>query len=457
VNSKVEFYGGNLGAATPFVLFLSGVAWLGLSGAPDERGFWPVLLAGLAAGVALARDRTAYSEAVLHSMGKPLVMVMVMAWLLAGVLGTLVSQSGFVPALVGVVQAAGVSGGGYVGFSFLIAALVSTATGTSLGTILVCAPLLYPAGGPLAADPVLLIAAIMGGATFGDNVSPVSDTTIASATTQGADIGGVVRSRLKYAVPAGAVALILFTLLGRRSGAEVEGIASVTANPSALFIIIGPVVTLFLMFARRHLLEGLMAGILVTIGVGIAVGSFGPGDLLFLDRENFIARGLILEGMQGGVGVSIFTMLLMGLVGGLQASGLVDRVLAALMKGASTARGAETRVFTAVSAGVFLTTHPVVAIIAVGEMAVKARDQLSLSRYRMANLLDATVCTYPFLLPFFIPTILASSATASGADFGMPRVSPLEAGLYNFHSWALLLIMIGAIATGFGRRDGESH
>ncbi len=86
--------------------------------------------------------------------------------------------------------------------SFLICCLVSTATGTSLGTMILCAPLLYPAAAGLGTDPVILMGAVIGGATFGDNISPVSDTTIASASTQGADIGGVVRSRLKYAFPA---------------------------------------------------------------------------------------------------------------------------------------------------------------------------------------------------------------------------------------------------------------
>ena len=79
----LRFFGGLAGALAPFLLFLGGVAWLGLSGAPDERGLWPVLLAALALGLLLARDRSRYSEHVVEGMARPLVAVMILAWLLA--------------------------------------------------------------------------------------------------------------------------------------------------------------------------------------------------------------------------------------------------------------------------------------------------------------------------------------------------------------------------------------
>ena len=77
--------------------------------------------------------------------------------------------------------------------------------------------------------------------------------------------------------------------------------------------------------------------------------------------------------------------------------------------------------------------------------------------YRRANLLDLAACTWPFLLPFFLPTILASGASASGVAAGMPRISPLEAGLYNGYSWALVAMLIVAVTTGYGRREGEAR
>ena len=124
-----------------------------------------------------------------------------MAWLLAGVLGTLLGAAGFVQALVWLTGQLGLTGGAYVAAAFVACALVSTSTGTSFGTILICGPLLYPAGASLGADAVILAGALLAGATFGDSISPISDTTIASSGTQHADIGGTVRARLKYVLP----------------------------------------------------------------------------------------------------------------------------------------------------------------------------------------------------------------------------------------------------------------
>jgi Na+/H+ antiporter NhaC len=443
-----------LGALAPLAVFLLGVGALGLSGTPDERGFWPVLLIALGVGVTLARDGTAYSEAAVRGMSRPIVMLMVMAWLLAGVLGSLVNAAGFVDGLVALAREAGIEGGGYVGATFLICALVSTATGTSLGTVILCAPLLYPPGGALGAEPAILIAAVLGGATFGDNISPVSDTTIASATTQEADIGGVVRSRLKYALPAGALALGLFVVFG---GSSVRATAPIASEGGLLGLAagLGPAVALGMLLAKRHLVESLMAGSLVTAVVGIGLGLFGVGELLYLDRESFIARGLLLEGMERGIGVSVFTILLMGVVGGVEAGGLMDSLHRKLVANPPPPARAEWWSFGAVSAAVLLTTHSVVAILGVGELVRETGEAAGVSAYRRANILDVTVCTYPFLLPFFIPTILASSMTAGGAE-GMPRIAPLEVGLLNFHSWALLAILLLAITTGFGRREGAS-
>ena len=454
----LRFIGGSAGALAPIGVFLAGVAWLGLSGAPDERGFWPILLAALATGVLLSRDRTRYSEAAIAGMSRPIVLTMVMAWVLAGVLGSLVAASGFVQSLAELASVAGLEGGSFAVAAFAITAVVATATGTSLGTLILCAPLLFPPGVALAVDPAVLIGAILGGATFGDNISPVSDTTIASASTQGADIGGVVRSRLKYALPAAALAAVLYGVLGGGDGGL--GAAGATAAPTSrlpLLLVLGPAVVIALLLRRRHLLESLLAGIGVTMAVGLAIGSIAPPDLLSIDREAFLARGLVLDGMQRAVGISVFTILLMGVVAGVEASGAVDRLITRIAARTTTPRRAEWSIFAAVSAAVLLTTHSVVALLAAGPLANETGTRAGISGYRRANLMDLTVCTYPFLLPFFIPTILAASQTGGAADLPLPRVSPFEAGLYNAHSWALLAVLLVAIATGWGRgRPTES-
>jgi len=198
-----------------------------------------------------------------------------------------------------------------------------------------------------------------------------------------------------------------------------------------------------------------VAGILATIVLGLFMGVLAPADLIRLDRDDFIARGLLLEGMERGVGVSIFTILLMGVIGGLEAGGVMDRLHERLRSRPPGRQAAEWWTFGVISSAVVVTTHSVVAILGVGRLVREMGMASGVGAYRRANILDITVCTYPFLFPFFIPTILASSMTAGAVEFGMPRVSAFEAGLYNTHSWSLLVVLLFALFTGFGRTDGR--
>ena len=456
--APLRFHLGLAGAAAPILVFAAGAAWLGFSGAPDERGLWPILLGALGVGLLLARSASDYSAAALRGMSRPIVMLMVAAWLLAGVFSAVLRESGFVHSLVWAGSELGVRGGGFVLLSFLIAVLFSTATGTSLGTILICAPLLYPAAGVLEAGPVPLIGAILAGATFGDNVSPVSDTTIASASSQDAPMGSVVRSRLRYALPAGVVAALVLTLLG---GAEAPAApaggqdAVLAGDPAALPMLLAPLAAFGMLWRGSGLVESLFAGVAAAVVLALALGLVAPADLVYIDREAFQARGLILDGMEGAVGIVVFTILLMGIVGAAQEAGILDRLARGARRKAESARAAELRIFGVTSVAVLLTTHSVMAILAVGDLVRDAGRRAGVGRLRRANLLDMTVCTYPFLLPFFIPTILAASATASGEPFGVPRVSALEAGLANAYSWALLGAILLAIWTGFGRSEAD--
>ncbi len=452
---RLTFHGGIGGAILPALVFLAGVTTLALKGAPDERGFWPIVLGALCLSLLLARDRTLWSEAVIRSMSQEIVALMILAWLLSGVLSELLRAAGLIQALVTSGSYLGLQGGGFVALSFLICCLVSTATGTSFGTILVCGPLLYPAGGSLSADPRWLAGAILAGSTFGDSISPISDTTIASAGTQGADIGGVVSSRFGYVFPPALLAVIAYLLFGR--GPEGGSHASAAGSLRALPMLIAPVVVLSLLLRKKHLLEGLLVGIVLAVLLSLSLGLVPASDLLFLDRENFLARGLILKGLERGVGVSIFTLLLMGLVGTLVATGVQDALVDLARKKARTTRAAEVWIVVAVSVAVLFTTHSVVAMLAVGTFAKETGRRFGLSAYRRANLLDVTVCTYPFLLPYFLPTILMSSATAAGPAFGMPRLSPLDVGLFNVYSWGLLAMIGVAVASGYLRGPLEQE
>ncbi|MDE2754729.1 MAG: hypothetical protein OXI83_19335 [Gemmatimonadota bacterium] len=474
--TPLRFRFGLAGASVPVLVFAAGAAWLGFSGAPDERGLWPVLIAALGTGLVLARSASDYSAAAIRGMSRRIVMLMVMAWLLAGIFSVLLRQAGLVDALVWAGAELGLRGGGFVLLAFLVAVLFSTATGTSLGTILICAPLLYPAAGALEASPMVLIGALLAGATFGDNVSPVSDTTIASASSQRAPMGGVVRSRLRYALPAAAAAALALLVFGSADTAAQTGPlapgadpaagaagGALAGDPAAFPMLLAPLAAFVMLFRGKDLVESLFTGVAAAVVVALATGLVSAADLIHIDAAAFRAQGLILDGMEGAVGIVVFTILLMGIVGAAQEAGIMDRLaqdgteaVAGRTGSPATRRRAELRIFGVTSVAVVLTTHSVMAILAVGDLVRRTGRAAGIGRFRRANLLDMTVCTYPFLLPFFIPTILASSATAAGESYGVPRVSALDAGLANAYSWALLAVLLIAILTGFGRSEADA-
>jgi Na+/H+ antiporter NhaC len=216
-------------------------------------------------------------------------------------------------------------------------------------------------------------------------------------------------------------------------------------------MLVVPVLVFGLLLAKRHLIEALLLGIVAAVMTGLAFGLIAPGALLRVEAGAFGASGLVVDGLQRAVGVSVFTLLLMALVGTVQATDLLDRLVRAAEGRATSARGAEWWIVGVVSGAVLLTTHSVVAVLVAGPFARETGARFGLSRFRRANLLDLTVCTWPFLLPWFLPPILAASTTRDAAAFGMPPLAPLSIGMHNTYAWALVVVVLLAVATGYGR------
>ncbi len=449
---SIAYFGGAVGAVLPFIVFVIGVVVIALSGAPDERGFWPVLILALILGLFLARDRKQFCETVIEGMSQPIVMIMISAWMMASVIGILMQDTGFVEALVWTAGRLHLEGAAFIVAGFIICCIVSVSTGTSFGTILICGPILFPAGVMIGDPSATLAGAILGGATFGDCVAPISDTTIASALSQDADIGGTVRSRLKYVLPAAGFALFLYIMSALTKRAAIhDEVFQMTGSPRGLPMVLVPLAIIFLLLRGRHLLEGLLSGLLLGVALGLVLGILEPARILSLDIAHFKVNSFIIEGIERAVGISFFTILLMGLVATLTASGILQRMVDFSLKKSRTIKSAEAWISGSVSAAVLLTCHSIVAILTVGEFSRLIGEKKGIHRYRRANLLSLSVSTYPFILPYFIPVILMANTTASAASYGISPVSPLQTGLHNFFSWSVLLVLFLALAFGYGR------
>jgi Na+/H+ antiporter NhaC len=222
-------------------------------------------------------------------------------------------------------------------------------------------------------------------------------------------------------------------------------------------MLIVPVVIIMLLLKRRHLLHGLLAGLMVGVILGLSLSLLPLNRLIALDFEQFSAQSFVIDGINRAVGISFFTILLMGLVSTLKASGLLHRLVDFSAKRSRTLKHAESWIAGAVGVAVLLTCHSIVAILTVGEYARETGEKVGLHRYRRANLLSLVVCTFPFILPYFIPVILMANTTTSGMEYGIPPVSPLQVGLHNFISWALLAMVLFAVISGFGRHSDEKR
>lgn len=449
---QIEFYGGALGALLPFLVFITGVIIIALSGAPDERGFWPVLILALGLGLLLCKDRTAFSEVVISGMSQKIVMIMITAWILASIIGILMTLTGFVEALIWISDQLQLSGTGFIIATFIICCIVSLSTGSSFATILICSPLLYPTGGIMGAHLPALAGAIIGGATFGDFIAPISDTTIASALSQDAEIGATIKSRLKYVFPAALFALVCYFVVAyNNSSVSTINENVMLGDPKGLPMLLVPAFIIYLFLKGKHLLHGLLFGLLFGTVLGLVLGLLPLTEVISLDLENFAAKSFIIDGINRAVGLSFFTILLVGLVATLKASGLMNRLVDFAAARAKTEKHAEGWIATVMSMAVLLTTHSIVAILMVTDFTKKTGGQLGVSKIRRANLLSLIACIFPFVLPYFIPVILMANMTNTGQEYDIPQVSPLEVGLYNFMSWGLLLMTLISLIFGWGR------
>jgi Na+/H+ antiporter NhaC len=198
--------------------------------------------------------------------------------------------------------------------------------------------------------------------------------------------------------------------------------------------------------------HGLLFGLLFGTILGVFSGLLPLKQVISLDLENFAAKSFIIDGINRAVGLSIFTMLLMGLVATLKASGIMTKLIDYASLHAKTKKDAEGWIASIMSVAVLLTTHSIVAILMVSDFSNKTGNKLGVSKIRRANLLSLAACIFPFLLPYFIPVILMANMTKTGEEFGVSQVSPLDVGLYNFMSWGLLAVALVTILFEFKKR-----
>src|SRR5690606_19070634 len=270
----IRFHGGKAASALPILFFIGwAIFQSGVLGISDTAGLIVGMLVGLTLGMLLVRGSwTVYAEAIFAGMAQKVAVTAIVAWLWAGMFAATLQAGGFVNGLGWLAEVSGMGPAVFPAVTFVLAALLATGIGTGYGTVIAFVALFFPAGVVLGADPLLMFGASLSGAVFGDNLAPVSDTTIVSAVPQDSDVGGVVASRFKYAIIAAALAFVAYLVAGSLStGAPVDADAaalfSARSDPRGLLHLLPMAIVLFSAIRGRHIIEAISWGLIAAIAV----------------------------------------------------------------------------------------------------------------------------------------------------------------------------------------------
>ena len=415
-------------ALTPLLLFLALFFGAGLyyTAQGEAMGFYqlraPVaILPALALGVWLARRRgVPAQQTLLQGMGDGNVMLMCLIFLLAGAFATVSKAIGAVDAVVALGLGALPAGLILPGL-FLVAAFVSLSIGTSMGTLAAVVPIALGVADAAGLDRVLVTSAVLGGAMFGDNLSIISDTTIAATRSQGAEMRDKFRENFRIALPAAIATIVLLATLG--DAAPVE--APDAASP---WLVLPYVVVLGLALAGLD--------VVLVLGIGLVVsGVFGFVLAQEYDAVSF--AGDIYLGFENMVEITLLSILIGGLAALIKATGglaWLAQVIAKFARGHTGRRSGELSIAALAAGSDALTANNTVAILVTGSLAKDIAQRHGISPRRAASVLDIFACVVQGVLPYGAQILLAASLAA---------VSPLALAGSVYYCWLLALSAIG--------------
>ncbi len=460
---KLEFYGGTWVSFLPFIVFLALIVLTTfIWGSISDGALWVPAFTAILLPFFLAKDKKYYAEVVIEGMASKEAIIPVVCWIFAGVFSRVLRTSGLADGVAGVAASFGVGSTTFAVITFVASAILATASGTGFGTIAAGMGVLYPAGVALGGNPALLAGAIISGAAFGDNLAPVSDTTICSATSQGVDVPGVVRSRLKYALVAGALTILAIIVYGMMVDGNGTATGGYQYNPLTLAMFIPVVLTIFVAIKTGDIIIATTIGTVIGIIVACVCGLF---DFVQIDVANpevpavlavhgegldRVVDGVLYSGISGMLQVCILALLLFGSINIMRRGEGDIMLLESLGTIAKTPFSAELTISLMVIILSALMGLNAPAILAVGASFAKPLSRKhGISPYRAANLMDAQSNTLVYCLPW-TPAMIYTLGFA--ADSSAP-LSALQVMPCVFYSFAMLIVMFVTMVMGIGRQD----
>ncbi|MBU1437729.1 MAG: Na+/H+ antiporter NhaC family protein [Gammaproteobacteria bacterium] len=367
-------------------------------------------------------------DLMVKGAGNSNVITCCIVYLLAGAFAAVAQATGGVDAMVNAGLSL-VSANWILPGLFVISALVATAMGTSMGTIGALAPIAAGLATQAGLEPALVAGVLLSGAMFGDNLSIISDTTIAATRTQGAEMKDKFRENLKIAVPAAVLSFVLFAFVTKSS-------ADITIQDFNWSGVLPYAAILVLAVAGMNVFAVLLLGILLAAFQGAV---FADYQLANLGKDIFKGFGNMQE-------IFLLTMLVGALGEFLKTQGglnwiashintLADKLVLAGNKAQQLA----------IAALVFITNlciaNNTVAIVVSADISKDLAQHHNISPKRSASLLDIFACISQGLVPY------GAQALLLGASFGL---SPWDVVTQSYYCFILAFVALAVVV--FGRK-----
>ncbi|MBO6164736.1 MAG: Na+/H+ antiporter NhaC family protein [Lachnospiraceae bacterium] len=458
---KLEFRGGIIAVFVPVLIFLFFcILYFVVYKAFEMYALAMGAFVGLLVGALFAKpgqyDR--FWEAVYEGAREAIPVGILL--LIIGMFSAMVKATNISTGFVWLAEKVGVGGGLFTAFTFFAVCVIATATGSSLGTMFTCFPIFYPAGVLMGSNPAYLAAAIVCGGIFGDNLAPISDTTIISAGTQEytnregmADVGGCVASRLKYSLAAGIPTFLLFWLLGGGGsvGSGAQEILLENMNPKPLVMLIPVAVMLGTAIVTRNIYKAITVGLLLGTVIGLATGLLTPASVISV--ADGAPVGFLTDGVSSMMATVVLVLSVYGIMGVLTAAGVLDRIAEAILESSlgKTARGTEIAMMLGISATTLIFGGVTSASMATfGKIQNEIGKRAGLHPYRRANLLDGFANAIVLAVPFLSVFVLIGSMLTGGYDFVDP-VSLTQVAGHMIYCYLLFAVLLVSVITGWGR------
>lgn len=350
---------------------------------------------------------------------EPNILIMIWIFILAGAFAHAAKEMGAIDAAVNLTLWL-LPGRLLLGGVFLAACFISISIGTSVGTIVALTPVAAGLAVSTGTSLPLMTALVVGGAFFGDNLSFISDTTIAATRTQGCGMRDKFRVNFRIVLPAALLVLLVYTWIGWdiQAPAQVQPVNWIKIFPYLLVLV-------------TALLGWNVMGVL-TLGI-LSCGIIG---LLTRGFDTFGWLGAMGNGIAGMSDLIIVTLLAGGMLELIRYNGGIDFIIRRLTGHINSQRGAEFSIAALVSIANLCTANNTIAIITTGQIARDIAGKYGVDPRRSASILDTFSCVVQGVIPYGAQLLIAS---------GLALLSPIQILGYLYYPFALGVVTLSAI------------